>query len=124
MKKNLRHIVYTSFRVHADFLTYNINGSTIYVVDGDFLPVNGQVEKAVFIALLKKVRTHDLTHYKVKYSEKKPVVEKPFNPDNDRYSTRAGHAYDMPEVYKAFKKVTSKTHVMTTSEWQYNYLPN
>lgn len=121
--KSRRYVVHSSCYVSADFFTYVENGSVIYVVDGKSLPVSGEVNKITFIKLLKKVKAIDAkkgVNYPSKPSKPEPV----YNPDDCHYSAQRGVRNEAGDVYKAFQKITPKTHPMGFSEWNYNYLPN
>ena len=55
--KTRRHIVHTSFQFNADFLAYYCGDRLVsLVVEGDSLPINGEVDAATFKRLLRAIR--------------------------------------------------------------------
>lgn len=118
-----RFIVHASILFSADFLMYNDHGRRMLVVHGDDLPVDGEVDEAIFCKLLKDIRAKEKARCRVKYAEKKAttMAEPKFDPAHDGYTVGRTFGDGFGDVQKALRKVTAKTYPMTESEWAFSY---
>lgn len=113
-----RNLVHVSFIFSANFMTYNIKGATVYMVEGESLPVNGEVSKEEFYDLLDAVKEKEIQKgTKHKVSKRVQKVER----------VRTYHERqleDLAEVHKACAKIKKTDYIMTRSEYEYNYFGN
>lgn len=113
-----RNLVHVSFILSANFMTYNVKGATVYMVEGTSLPVNGEVSKEEFYDLLDAVKEKEIQKgAKHKVSKKAQKVER----------VRTYHEMqldDLAEVHRACAKIKRTDYIMTRSEYEYNYFGN
>ena len=113
-----RNLVHVSFIFSANFMTYNVNGATVYMVEGASLPVNGEVSKEEFYDLLDAIKEKEIqkgTKHKVSKKAQKVERERTYHEKQ---------LDDLAEVHRACAKIKKTDYIMTRSEYEYNYFGN
>ena len=119
---NRKNLVHVSFIFSANFMTYNIKGVTVYMVEGASLPVNGEVSKEEFYTLLDDIKEKEIqkgTKYKSASAKTRREYKEP---REKTYHER--QLDDLAEVHKACAKIKKTDYIMTRSEYEYNYFGN
>lgn len=115
---NRKNLVHVSFIFSANFMTYNVNGGVVYMVEGASLPVNGEVSKEEFYDLLDAIKEKEIQKgTKHKASKKAQKVER-------ERTYHEKQLDDLAEVHRACAKIKKTDYVMTRSEYEYNYFGN
>ena len=119
---NRKNLVHVSFIFSANFMTYNVKGGVIYMVEGANLPVNGEVSKEEFYTLLDDIKEKEIQKGAKHKSASAKTRREYKEPREQTYHER--QLDDLAEVHKACAKIKKTDYIMTRSEYEYNYFGN